>query len=467
MTQVAELSERPKPFVFPEFCKGCGRCIECCPKHCISLGTEINPLTGLIPIILDLEACNGCGLCITACPEPYGLMPQPEDTELLDPAHLFGERHTTAPVPQDIPNEVVPLPQVEPLVVKGNYASAIGALLAGCRHFFGYPITPSTEGAELMAKLMPKLDGVFLQAVSEVATVNHIYGCGGAGLRAMTFTSSPGFSLMLEGLSYMIGAEVPGVFVNVMRGGPGLGNIAPEQTDIKLACRGLGHGNTHAIVLAPSTPQEMLDLTMWAFDLSFKYRNPVVILGDGYLGQMTGKVQLPPAMVKPGLPAWAVWGDREHRRNLICSIFLSETDLEAHNAYLLDKYDRMREAEQRADLFHVDDADTVVVACNTPARMAKGAVETLRREGAKVGLFRPITLWPFPIKLLAPHLGHIRRFVVVEASEGQLEDELRLALSRHGVHHLPAIDGVRHMGGVLPQQQEIVDRICACEEVPV
>jgi pyruvate/2-oxoacid:ferredoxin oxidoreductase alpha subunit/ferredoxin len=464
---VQQLKERPKPFLFPEYCKGCGRCIESCPKHCISLGSEIHPETGLIPVILDLEACNGCGLCITACPEPYGLMPQPESAELIDPAELFGERRTAAPIPREVPDAVVPLPRVEPLVVKGNYAATIGALLAGCRHFFGYPITPSTEGAELMAKLLPKLDGVFLQAVSEVATVNHIYGCGGAGLRAMTFTSSPGFSLMLEGLSYMIGAEIPGVFINVMRGGPGLGNIAPEQTDIKLACRGLGHGNTHAIVLAPSTPQEMLDLTMLAFDLAFKYRNPVVILGDGYLGQMTSKVALPPFMVKPGLPAWAVWGDREHRRNLMCSIYLSETDLEAHNYRLLAKYERMAENEQRADLFHVDDADTVVVACNTPARMAKGAVEALRKEGARIGLFRPITLWPFPMRQLQPHLGHIRRFVVVEASEGQLEDELRLALSRSGIYHLPDIEGVRHMGGVLPQLQEIIERVCACEEVPV
>jgi pyruvate/2-oxoacid:ferredoxin oxidoreductase alpha subunit len=317
-----------------------------------------------------------------------------------------------------------------------------------------------------MAKLLPQLDGVFLQAVSEVATVNLMYGCGGAGLRAMTFTSSPGFSLMLEGISYMIGSELPGVFINVMRGGPGLGNIAPEQTDIKLACRGLGHGNTQAIVLAPSTPQEMLDLTMLAFDLSFKYRNPVVILSDGYLGQMTGKVQLPRAMVRPGLPKWAVWGDRDHRRNLNCSIFLAETDLEAHNLRLLGKYERMR-AEQRADLYRVEDAETVVVACNTPARMAKGAVEALRREGAKVGLFRPITLWPFPMDLLAPHLGHVHRFVVIEASAGQLEDELRLALSKSGVFHLPVVSSVRHMGGVLPQQQEIVDCILACEEVPV
>lgn len=463
-------AERPKPFVFPEFCKGCGRCIEACPKHCISHGTEINPATGLIPITLDLEACNGCGLCITACPEPYGLQPQPpQDTEweFDDPKHRLGPRHTTAPIPMDIPDQVVALPRVEPLILKGNYAAAVGALLAGCRHFFGYPITPSTEGAELMAKLLPKLDGVFMQAVSEVATVNHMYGCGGAGLRCMTFTSSPGFSLMLEGISYMIGAELPGVFIDVMRGGPGLGNIAPEQSDIKLACHGLGHGNTQAIVLAPSTPQEMLDLTRLAFDLSFKYRNPVVLLGDGYLGQMTGKVKLPETLVKPGLPAWAVWGDRDHRRNLICSIHLSEAELEAHNHHLLDKYERMTEAEQRADLFHMEDAETVVVACNTPARMAKGAVEALRAEGGKVGLFRPITLWPFPIQLLQPHLGHIDRFVVVEASDGQLEDELRLALSYAGVHCAPAIDRVRRYGGVLPSHDEIVSGILDLQEVRV
>ena len=308
----AVTKERAKPVLLPQFCKGCARCIDACAKHCITLGTEINSATGLIPVELHLESCNACGLCIDACPEPYGLReePPPEgDFELQDPSKLFGARPSAAPKPVRIPGEVIPLPKMEPLVLKGTYASAIGAILAGCRHFFGYPITPSTEGAELMAKLLPKLDGVFLQAVSEVATVNIMYGCGGAGLPCMTFTSSPGFSLMVEGISYMIGAEVPGVFVNVMRGGPGLGNIAPEQADVKLCCRGLGHGNTHGIVLAPSTPQEMLDLTMLAFELSFAYRNPVVIVSDGYLGQMTGRVTLPRTMLKPGLPEWAVWGD--------------------------------------------------------------------------------------------------------------------------------------------------------------
>jgi pyruvate/2-oxoacid:ferredoxin oxidoreductase alpha subunit len=253
---------------------------------------------------------------------------------------------------------------------------------------------------------------------------------------------------------------VPGVFVDVMRGGPGLGNIAPEQSDIKLACRGLGHGNTRAIVLTPSTPQEMLDLTLLAFDLSFKYRNPVVILCDGYLGQMTGRVELPKEMTRPGMPAWAVPGDRAHRQNLICSIYLSEADLEAHNEHLNRKYAEMARNEQRVDLFRCEDAEVLVVACNTPARMAKGAVETLRGRGVKAGLFRPLAVWPFPIDALVPLLPRAERIVVVEASPGQLEDELRLAVSRAGVP-LPRIESVQRYGGVLPQAGEIVERVLA------
>ncbi len=457
---VAATRERPKPFVIPEYCKGCGRCIDACPKHCITEGHEINPLTGLVPIELHLEDCNGCALCFDACPEPFGLKPENEkpDWYLQDPAKLFGKKRPETE-PADLAETLVPLPPMEPLVTKGTYASAIGALLAGCRHVFGYPITPSTEGAELMAKMLPQLDGVFLQAPSEVATVNMMYGCGGAGLPSMTFTSSPGFSLMLEGISYMIGSELPGVFVNIMRGGPGLGNIAPEQTDIKLACRGLGHGNTHAIALAPATPQEMLDLTMLAFALTFKYRNPVVILGDGYLGQITGKVVLPRAMRKPGLPGWAVWGDHAHRGNLINSIYLSEPDLEKHNLHLNEKWAEIHRAEQRSESYRCEDADVLVVASNTPARMAKAAVEELRGRGVKAGLFRPITLWPFPIRDLLPLLRHTKHLVVSEASPGQLEDELRLALSHAGVTAPPPIANVRRMGGMLPQQQEVVDRI--------
>jgi pyruvate/2-oxoacid:ferredoxin oxidoreductase alpha subunit/NAD-dependent dihydropyrimidine dehydrogenase PreA subunit len=461
--------KKQTPYLVPEYCKGCGRCIDACPKHCIDVGTEVNPLSGMVPVHLDLEACNGCGLCLGACPEPFGLraLEDKVEYELQDPAKLFGERPGEPVVAEEVPGEIIELPAMQPLVMKGNYASAIGALLAGCRHVFGYPITPSTEGAELMAKVLPKLDGVFLQAVSEVTTVNMMYGCGGAGMPCMTYTSSPGFSLMLEGISYMIGSEVPGVFVNVMRGGPGLGNIAPEQSDIKLVCRGLGHGNTHAVVLAPATPQEMLDLTMLAFELAFKYRNPVVIASDGYLGQMTGQVRLPHVLRRPGRPAWAVWGDRSHRRNLINSIYLFEPDLEARNVYLNGKYAAMAEAEQRADCFRTEDADVLLIAANTPAQTAKGAVEALRQRGVKAGLFRPVTLWPFPIRHLLPLLPQVRRIVVVEASAGQLEDELRLALSLDGVTAPPEISHVRRMGGVLPQLDEIASAVLATEGVAV
>ncbi len=429
------IQERPKPVVVADFCKGCGRCIDSCEHHCIEAGSDIHPATGLVPVQIHLEHCTGCGLCFDACPEPYGLK----------------EMILAAAVP-DTPLE---LRDSRPLVIKGMYASAIGALLGGCRHFFGYPITPSTEGAELMAKLLPHLGGQFVQAVSEVAAINMMYGAGAAGVRAMTFTSSPGFSLMLEGLSYMIGAGVPGVIVDVMRGGPGLGNIAPEQSDIKLACRGLGHGNTRAIVLAPSTPQEMLDLTMLAFDLSFKYRNPVIVLADGYLGQMTGKVVLPKRMVKPGTPEWATVGDRTHRGNLISSIFLAETELEEHNRRLLEKYGQIAAAEQRADCFCCDDADVVLVACNTPSRMAKGAVSTLRAQGIRAGLFRPQTIWPFPIDRFARVIAGATRVIVVEASAGQLEDELRLAMSHRGLS-AANVEGLRRYGGILPSHDEIV-----------
>ena len=441
--------ERPRPVLAPQFCKGCGRCIDSCAHHCIHPGTEVNPSSGFVPVVLDLEHCTACGLCLDACPEPYGLS-----------AGIDRTLHEARPAPAAIADARAPLPDSGPLVVKGMYASALGAILAGCRHFFGYPITPSTEGSELMARLLPRLDGAFVQAVSEVAAINMMYGAAAAGVRAMTFTSSPGFSLMLEGISYMIGARLPGVVVNVMRGGPGLGNIGPGQSDIKLACRGLGHGDTRAIVLAPATPQEMLDLTALAFDLSFAYRNPVIVLADGYLGQMTGKVRLPGELVRPGVPAWCTAGDAAHRNSVITSIFLNESELEEVNRGILATYRRITDAEQRCESFACADAEVLVIACNTPARMAKGAVTTLRGQGVKAGLFRPITLWPFPIRELSALLDTARHVVVIEASDGQLEDEVRLAMSRAGVK-APPISHVNHYGGVLPSHDEIVDCVRA------
>jgi pyruvate/2-oxoacid:ferredoxin oxidoreductase alpha subunit/NAD-dependent dihydropyrimidine dehydrogenase PreA subunit len=437
------------PRLAPDHCKGCSRCVEACARGCIAPGTALHPASGLVPVALDLARCDGCGLCIQACPEPYALVSAGAPGTPIDPP----------PAPHDLPDRRVALPAVRPMLLKGNHAAAVGALLAGCRHFFGYPITPSTEGAELMARLLPALGGTFLQAASEVAAVNLMYGCAGAGRRTMTFTSGPGFSLMLEGISYMIGAELPGVFVDVMRAGPGLGNIGPEQADVKLACRGLGHGNTHAPVLAPASPQELLDLTMHAFELAFRWRTPVIVLADGVLGQMSGRVALPPERIDPGLPAWAVSGDAAHRRNLHCSIQLRETDQEAHNLRLVEKYRRIAAAEARAERFRCDDAEVLVVACNSPARAARGAVEALRADGIAAGLFRPLTLWPFPVRALVPLLERAGRLVVVEASDGQLEDEVRLALSHAGAGAGLAWSHVRHHGGVLPRQDEIVDAV--------
>ncbi len=440
------------PALHPEYCKGCERCVSACAQECPAPGAELHPLSGLTPVSLELDGCTGCGLCIEACPEPHGMVS----------AAPAADEPRPVPLPAaDVPDAYLPLPTLRPLLMKGTHASAVGALLAGCRHFFGYPITPSTEGAELMAKLLPVVGGSFVQAASEVATVNMMYGCGGAGLRTMTFTSSPGFSLMLEGISYLIGAEIPAVFVNVMRAGPGLGNIYPEQGDVKLACRGLGHGNTRAPVLAPATPQEMLDFTMLAFELAFSYRTPVIVLADGHLGQMSGRVTLPGSQVRPGMPAWAVCGDAGHRRNVLSSIHLRESDQEAHNLRLIEKYQRITAAEQRAAYYRCRDAATLLVACNTPAQTARAAVETLRAEGLPVGLFRPQTLWPFPVRALLPLFEKVRSIVVVEASDGQLEDELRLALSHARAEAGVEIHHLRRHGGILPSSGEIVDAVRA------
>ena len=292
-----------------------------------------------------------------------------------------------------------------------------------------------------------------------MATINHLYGCGGAGLRGMTFTSSPGFSLMLEGISYLIGAEVPAVIVNAMRGGPGLGNIAPEQSDIKLACRGLGHGHTHAVVLAASSPQEMLDLTMLSFELAFRYRNPVVLLADGYLGQMTGKVSLPPYFVEPGLPAWAVWGDREHRRNLICSIFLAEPDLEAHNVHLLEKYAAMEANEQRAELLAHGRRGGPAGGVQHAGADGQGRGREAARAGDRGG---PVPA-DHPLAVPDPGAGAAARTRAPDRGRriqpGPARGQMRLAMSHAGAGQGIPIDSVQRYGGVVPGIDEIVRRV--------
>lgn len=313
-------------------------------------------------------------------------------------------------------------------LIKGNEAIVKGAILAGCRAYYGYPITPASEIAEAAALYMPQAGGVFVQAESEVAAINMIYGAASAGVRSMTASSGPGLSLMQEGFSYLAGSELPCVIADIMRGGPGLGNIAPEQSDYHQVVKCGGHGNYRTLVLAPDSVQEMCDLTMLAFDLADRYRNPVVVLADGFIGQMMEPVAFPEPRPVPPAPAWAVTGTRETRANLVTSIYLEPDVLEAHVRKLEAKYKVAEQEVVRFEAREAEDADIVLVGYGIVARVLKEVVESARAEGLRVGLLRPVTLYPFPaaeIRLLA---GHAHAFVVVEMSTGQLIDDVRLAL---------------------------------------
>jgi 2-oxoisovalerate ferredoxin oxidoreductase alpha subunit len=313
-------------------------------------------------------------------------------------------------------------------LIKGNEAIVKGAILAGCRAFYGYPITPASEIAEAAALYMPQAGGVFLQAESEVAAINMIYGAASAGVRSMTASSGPGLSLMQEGFSYLAGSELPCVVADIMRGGPGLGNIAPEQSDYHQIVKCGGHGCYKTIVLAPDSVQEMCDLTIRAFDLADQYRNPVVVLADGYIGQMMEPVAFPGAKAPPPPPAWAVTGTAETRANLVTSIYLEPDVLEAHVRKLEAKY---RCAEQESVQFEsreAEDADVVLVGYGIVARVLKEVVEAAREQGLRVGLLRPVTLFPFPNAEIQRLARHAHAFAVVEMSTGQLVDDVRLAL---------------------------------------
>jgi pyruvate/2-oxoacid:ferredoxin oxidoreductase alpha subunit len=313
-------------------------------------------------------------------------------------------------------------------LVKGNDAILRGAILAGCRAFYGYPITPSSEIAEAAASLMPQAGGIFLQSESEVGAIQMVYGASSAGMRVMTASSSPGISLKQEGISYLVGSELPAVIVDVMRGGPGLGNIAPAQGDYYQVVKGGGHGDYRLIVLAPNCPQEMCDLTIRAFDLADRYRNPVMILTDGFSGQMMEAVEFPEPITDLPEKPWAVKGTEETSRNLINSIYLTPEELEAHVARIFEKY---REAEEKEVLYeevHTEDAELVVVGYGITSRLLRSAVAKVRAEGLRVGMLRPITLWPFPSKRIAELSEEVRGFLVAELSTGMLVDDVRLAV---------------------------------------
>jgi pyruvate/2-oxoacid:ferredoxin oxidoreductase alpha subunit len=345
-------------------------------------------------------------------------------------------------------------------LIKGNEAVVKGAILAGCRAFYGYPITPATEIAECAARDLPKIGGVFLQAESEVAAINMVYGAAASGVRVMTASSGPGLSLMQEGLSYIAGAELPCVVVDIMRGGPGLGNIAPEQGDYNQIVKGGGHGSYRVFVLAPSSVQEMADHAMLGFEIADAYRNPVVILADGYIGQMMEAVELPARAMPAPRKSWAVEGNAATRANLISSIYLEPAALEAHVRRLEAKDARAATEISRAETWRVDDAEIVLVGYGVVARILRAAAETLQARGHRVGLFRPITLFPFPEAALRSAIASAARVLVVEMSTGQLVDDVRLAALGGGAR----VDLFGRVGGVVPTVAEIVDRVLALQE---
>ncbi|MFP4070723.1 MAG: 3-methyl-2-oxobutanoate dehydrogenase subunit VorB [Desulfovibrionales bacterium] len=315
------------------------------------------------------------------------------------------------------------------IFVKGNEAICRGALAAGCRCFFGYPITPQNDIPEFLSTALPEQGGEFVQAESEVAAINMLLGAAACGVRAMTSSSSPGMSLKQEGLSYMAGSELPGVIVNINRGGPGLGDIGPSQGDYFQSTRGGGHGDYRLLVLGPGTVQEAYDLTIKAFDLAFKYRNPVLILGDAILGQMKEPVipWVPEGRSAEEGAQWRLEGARDRDHRIIKSLFLQEGALAGQNLNLRDKYERMKQ-EIEFERFETDDAELIVVAFGSIGRIAKSAVRSLRRKGHRVGLFRPITLFPFPSEALHSLTRKGRRFLTIEHNLGQMVEDVRLAL---------------------------------------
>jgi 2-oxoisovalerate ferredoxin oxidoreductase alpha subunit len=336
-------------------------------------------------------------------------------------------------------------------LMKGNEAIVKSAILAGCRGFYGYPITPASEIAEAAAEWMPKTGGVYVQAESEVSAINMLYGGAAAGVRAMTASSGPGISLMQEGISYMAGAELPCVIADIMRGGPGLGNIGPEQGDYHQVVKGGGHGNYRTIVLAPYSVQEMADLTALAFELADRYRNPVFVLADGFVGQMMEPVEFPQQATAPRLPAWAVAGTAGSRGNLINSMALGFDDLEARNRKLAAKYKLAEQREARAEEWQTADAEVVLVGYGIIARILKAVTAELRADGMKVGLLRPITLYPFPVVQLQRAASTARLFVVVEMSNGQMLEDVKLALNGKR-----PVEFLNRMGGNVPSHHDVL-----------
>ncbi|GAB4117346.1 MAG: 3-methyl-2-oxobutanoate dehydrogenase subunit VorB [Candidatus Caldatribacteriota bacterium] len=345
----------------------------------------------------------------------------------------------------------------EKLLMKGNEAIGEAAIRAGCRFYFGYPITPQSELTAYMAKRLLRMeDAAFVQAESEIAAINMVYGAGATGVRVMTSSSSPGISLKQEGLSYIALAEIPCVVVNMQRGGPGLGSIQPAQGDYFQATKGGGHGDYHLIVLAPSTVQELVDLTIDAFNLADQYRNPAMILGDGLLGQMMEAVEFkePPEVALPDKNEWTITGCKGRKPRHIVPFDLDPLVLESWNKKMGEKYSLLKQKEVRYELFNTEEAELVVVAYGTVARIIKTVIHNAKNEGMKIGLIRPITLFPFPEKVIAEAAERVKKFLVVEMSLGQMIEDVKLA-----VNGKAEVKFYGRTGGVVPTPIEILEAV--------
>jgi 2-oxoglutarate ferredoxin oxidoreductase subunit alpha len=341
------------------------------------------------------------------------------------------------------------------VLMKGNEAIGAAAIKAGCKYFFGYPITPQNELPEYMSRELPKVGGVFLQAESEIAAINMVYGAAGCGVRVMTSSSSPGIALKQEGISYIAGAELPCVIVNIMRGGPGLGSIQPAQSDYYQSTRGGGNGDYFMPVYAPATIQETVDLMQDAFDVADKYRTPVMVLGDGMIGQMMEPVEFvdrqPQTVEKP----WATDGKQGKREpNIINSLFIDPQALEDHNARLEEKFDLMKKNETRVETFNTENADVVCVAYGTTARIVKNAIEICKKDGIEVGLIRPITLWPFPEAAFKEVSDKTKAYLAVEMSLGQMIDDVKI----HVEGRRP-VEFYGRSGGMIPTPEGVANKI--------
>ena len=343
----------------------------------------------------------------------------------------------------------------EKVLMKGNEAIAEAAIMAGCRHYFGYPITPQTEIAAYMAKKMPKIGGVFLQAESEIAAINMVYGVSSTGKRVMTSSSSPGISLKSEGISYLAGSDLPALIVNVQRGGPGLGGIQPSQSDYYQATRGCGHGDFRMIVLAPSSVQEMASLTVKGFDLADKYRMPTMLLADGTMGQMMEPVSLDYEVKETVDKPWATTGTKmEREHNIVTSLFLKPDELEDLVIERYERYKIVEENEVMYEEYMMDDADICIAAFGIAARVAKNAINEARKQGIKVGLIRPITLWPFPVAPFKKAADKVKEIISVELSMGQMIEDVRLACECK----VP-VTLCSRTGGMIPSPEQVLEAI--------